>query len=288
LWPAHLAVYYPHPGAAVSGAGALGAGALLALITVLVLGPGRRRPYLAVGWLWYLGTLVPVIGLVQVGGQALAGRYPYVALIGIFLLLTWGAADLAAAWRVPRPYLIAAAAAVLSACVALTWVQVGYWKSSLDLWEHVAAVTEDNGLAHLNLGTCYYEQHMLTEAKREFERAAALGPGRAGPHAKLGTVLADLDLWEQAAAEYRRAVELEPETAWPHFNLGRALIEVGRPEEALAEFRKASDLDPGSAPSHHNLGSALRDLGRLEEAEAEYRRAIELDPDYALSHGNLG
>jgi tetratricopeptide (TPR) repeat protein len=288
LWPAHLAVYYPHSGADVSVVGALGAGVLLVVITALVLGPGRRRPYLAVGWLWYVGTLVPVIGLVQVGGQALADRYTYVPLIGIFLLLTWGAADLAAAWRVPRPYLIAAAAAVLSACVALSWVQVGYWKSSLDLWAHAAAVTEDSGLAHLNLGACYYERHMLTDAKREFERAAALGPGRAGPHAKLGTVLADLDLWEQAAAEYRRAVELEPEIAWLHFNLGRALVELGRPEEALPEFHKASDLDPESASSHHNLGSALRDLGRLEEAEAEYRRAIELDPVSALSHHNLG
>jgi Flp pilus assembly protein TadD len=288
LWPTRLAVYYPHPGAALSVAVALGAGVLLVVITVLVLGPGRRRPYLAVGWLWYVGTLVPVIGLVQVGGQAMADRYTYVPLIGVFLMLTWGAADLAAAWRLPRLCLIAAGAAVLFACAALTWVQVGYWKSSLELWARAAAVTDNNGLAHLNLGGCYFEQHMLSDAKREFERAAELGPGRAGPHAKLGTVLAELGRWEQAAAEYRRAIELEPETAWPHYNLGCALVELGRPEEAMAEFRKAGDLDPGDGSCRHNLGNVLRGLGRLEEAEAEYRRATDLDPASALAHNSLG
>src|SRR5262249_18717812 len=129
LWPVGLAVYYPHPGAAVSGAGALAAGLFLAVLTALVLGPGRRWPYLAVGWLWSLGTLVPVLGLVQVGGQALADRYTYVPLIGLFMALVWGAADLAA-WRLPRPYLAAAAAAVLVACAVQTATQVGYWRSS--------------------------------------------------------------------------------------------------------------------------------------------------------------
>jgi tetratricopeptide (TPR) repeat protein len=288
LWPTRLAVYYPHRGTDFSVAGALAAGGLLLGVTGLVLAQRRRRPYLPVGWLWYLGTLVPVIGLVQVGGQALADRYTYVPLIGVFLMLTWGAADVAATWRLPRPALAAAAAAVLCACAVLTWVQVGYWKSSLRLWEHTTAVTEENGLAHLNLGACYDEQRMLSDARREYEKAVALGPGRADPHGRLATVLAELGLWEPAAAEYRRAIDLDPDAAWPHINLGRALMQLGRPEEALKAFRKAGDLDPAYAPSPGDLGAVFAELGRTEEAIAEYRRALDQDPGDARPHAGLG
>jgi tetratricopeptide (TPR) repeat protein len=288
LWPTRLAVHYPHPGPDVSVAAAVAAGLLLVLLTALVLGPGRRRPYLAVGWLWYLGTLVPVIGLVQVGSQAMADRYTYVPLIGPFLALTWGAADLAAAWRLPRQALVAAAAVILCACGALAWVQVGYWKSQLDLWQHAAAVCETNGLAHLSLGACQYERGMLADARREFEKAVEFGPGRAEPHARLAIVLADLGRPQQAADEYRRAIDLDPETAWPHFNLGSLLAQLGRPNEAMAELRAAADRDPANAWPHVNLGNLLGEQGRTEEALAEYRRAVELDPANAWPHNNLG
>jgi protein O-mannosyl-transferase len=288
LWPMHLAVHYPLAGPDVPVARALGAGLILVVITLLVLGPGRRRPYLTVGWLWYLGTLVPVIGLVQVGSQALADRYTYVPLIGLFLLLTWGVADLAAAWRLPRGYLVGATAATLSACVVLTWIQVGYWESTLRLWEHAAAVTENDLLAQMNLGTCYHQQGKLSDAKREFEKAVAINPNLAEAHANLGNVLADLGRREQAVAEYRKAITLDPESAWPHFNLGVALAALGRHEEALAEFQKTITLDSESPWPHTNLGNVLRDLGRDEEALAEYRRAIALDPEDPLPHNNVG
>jgi tetratricopeptide (TPR) repeat protein len=288
LWPMHLAVYYPHPGPAVSVAGALAAGVLLVGITVLVLGPGRRRPYLAVGWLWYLGTLVPVIGLVQVGGQAMADRYTYLPLIGPFLLLTWGMSDLAVAWGLPRHYLVALTAVVLSVCATLTWVQVGHWQSSLHLWEHAASVTEKNVLAHLNLGVCYNEQGRISAAREEFEKAAAIDPKLAEPHVNLGNVLADLGQWERAVAEYRQAIDLAPERAAPHFNLGNVLAALGRVEEACAAYRRAIALGPDNAGPHNNLGNLLRDLGRPEEALAEYSRAVDLDPRDASAHNNLG
>jgi Tfp pilus assembly protein PilF len=288
IWPMHLAVYYPHPGNTVSVARALAAGALLVVITLLVLGPGRRWRYLAVGWLWYLGTLVPVIGLVQIGSQAMADRYSYVPLIGLFLLLTWGMTDLAMARRLPRYFLVTTGAVVLSACALLTWVQLGYWQSKLHLWEHAAAVTENNGLAHLNLGTCYYQRHQFSDAKREFEKAAAIEPKRAEPHVNLGNVLADLERWEQAAAEYRTAINLDPDQATPHFGLANVLVEMGRLDEAMTEFRRAIALDPESAGPHNNVGNVLRDFGRLEEAQDEYQRAIDLDPKDALAHNNRG
>jgi Tfp pilus assembly protein PilF len=288
LWPVHLAVYYPHPGTGVSVGWAVAAGLLLAAVTALVLGPGRRRPYLAVGWLWYLGTLVPVIGLVQVGGQALADRYTYVPLIGVFLLLTWGAADLATAWRLPRSYPAATAALVLFACAVLTEVQLGYWLNNLELWKHAAAVTDRNVLAHINLGTCYNEAHMLTAARKEFETAVAIDPKVAEAHNNLGQVLGEIGLPERAAAEYRQATALTPGLSRPHFNLGTVLAELGRPEEAVKEVRAAIALEPANASFHNSFGGLLWDLGRPEEAEAEYRTAIDLDPRDAYPHRNLG
>jgi tetratricopeptide (TPR) repeat protein len=288
FWPMHLAVYYPHPGPSVSGARVLGAGLLLVILTVLVLGPGRRWPYLAVGWLWYLGTLVPVIGLVQVGSQGMADRYTYVPLIGLFLLLTWGAADLAAAWNLPRHYPIAATAVVLSGCVVLTWFQVGHWQSNQHLWEHAVGVTEKNVLAHMNLGFCYQEQGRISDARREYEKAVAIAPELAVPHVNLGNIFAEVGLADRAADEYQKAIELAPELASPHFALGNLLAQVGRWEEARAEFHKSIDLDPEIAASHGHLGKLLWDLGWLKEAEAEYRRAVDLASDDPRAHNNLG
>lgn len=288
LWPAHLAVYYPHPGANLPVTATVLAGILLAAITFLVLAPGRGWPYLAVGWLWYLGTLVPVIGLVQVGGQAMADRYSYVPSIGLFLMVSWGAADLATALHLPRSYLVATAVLVLSVCAALTWNQVGCWKSTRHLWQRAVAATENNMLAHMNLGVCYMDENRILDAKREYEKAVAIEPRFSELHANLGNAYGDLGLWEQAAAEYRTAIALNPLIAPPYFNLGNALTHLGQREEAMAEYRRAINLDPSDARSHINLGIQLDYLGRLEEAESELRTAIELDPTNAQVHSNLG
>jgi tetratricopeptide (TPR) repeat protein len=322
LWPAHLAVYYPHPGAAVPVVQVVGAGLLLAALTALALALGRRRPYLAVGWLWYLGTLVPVIGLVQVGDQALADRYTYVPLIGLFLMLTWGAADLVEVLNLSGLWAAGAAAVVLAACVALTWTQLGYWKSDLDLWEHALAVTGPNLMAHCHLAECLHERGKIEAARKEYERAVAVAPGRAEPHNALGNELRDLGRSEEAAAEYRTALRLDPGLVTAHYNLGLVLDDLGRQDEAVAEFRQALALDPGFLLAHCNLGlcysrqgrleaavaefeaavaldsqlpqphstlgDLLRDLGRLEEAAAEYRTALRLDPRLVAAHDNLG
>jgi Flp pilus assembly protein TadD len=288
LWPVHLAVYYPHAGANLSVAQVVMAGLLLTAITVLVLGPGRRWPYLAVGWLWYLGTLVPVIGLVQVGSQAMADRYTYVPSIGLFLILAWGAADLAAAWRLPRSYLTGAVVVVLAACAVLTWNQIGSWQSTRHLWERGALVTENNVLAHINLGVCYTDEGRILDAKRAFEQAVAINPRLAEPRANLGNIYGDLGLWGRAAAEYRTAIDLDPQLPGPHYNLGNALAQLGQREEAMAEYRRAIDLKPDDAGPHINLGIQLDYLGRLEEAESELRTGIALDPANAEVHSNLG
>jgi Tfp pilus assembly protein PilF len=288
LWPLHLAVYYPHPGAAVSVGWALAAGLLLAVLTALVLGPGRRRPYLAVGWLWYLGTLVPMIGLVQIGRQGMADRYTYVPLIGLFLMLTWGAADLATAWRLPRFYLAAVAGVVLAACAALAWSQLGTWKGDGELWEHALAVTEQNGMAHNGLGMHYFRQGRIDRAEKEFEKAVAADPEMPLFHHNLATLLREQGRGEQAAAECRKAVALNPQDPVPHLTLGNLLRDQGLGEEAVTEFHEVVRLDPDNGLAHGSLAIVLADLGRRDEALEEFRRASALDPQNGPAHLNLG
>lgn len=288
LWPLNLSTFYPHPRSAVSVPYALAAGVLLIVITALVLGPGRRRPYLAVGWLWYQITLVPVIGLVQIGNHAMADRYAYVPLIGLFVLLTWGVADLSAALHLPRGSAFAFAAGALCACFLLTRIQVGYWKSDRDLWEHALAVTPKNGMAHSFLGCHYYQQGRLGRAHQEFEKALTLEPDFPMFHHNLAISLRDLGREEEAMLEGQKAVAGEPENYQYHLTLASILRNLGREEEALAELHQAARMNPGNPLPHDSIANLLLDLGRHEEAGTEYRRALELDPQSAPSHVGLG
>jgi Flp pilus assembly protein TadD len=288
VWPLHLAVHYPHPGSGVSVPAVLGAGLFLAVVTGLVLGPGRRWPYLAVGWLWFLGTLVPVIGVVQVGPQAMADRYTYVPLIGIFLLLTWGVSDLALAWSVPRSTLVAATALILVACVALTWTQVGYWKSNQDLWAHAVRVNEKNGRAHLNLGCCFHEAGRFADAEREFKKAVAFNPKEVLSHHNLALVFIATGQYAEAEAQLQEVIALDPKNAFPHSDLGIVLQHFGRFEEARAEYCRAIALDPHYALAHYNLAVVLLELRQVDEALAQLREAISLDPGNPQYHKSLG
>jgi tetratricopeptide (TPR) repeat protein len=295
VWPQHLAVYYPHAAGSVSVLQALGAAFLLLLITGLVLGPGRRWPYLAVGWLWYLGTLIPVIGLVQVGEQAMADRYTYVPLIGLFLLITWGVSDLAATWRLPRLLPMATSVVVLLACIVLTWDQLTYWRESVPLWQHTIEVTEKNAMAQFNLARALSDQGLLSEAEAHYRKAVEIDPQFFSAQVELGNFLQSqgrpdeaVTVYRQAMRGYRRASERDPQFAPYHTNLGAALHGLGRQEEALDEYRKVVELDPTNVPAYYNLGKLLGDLGRPQEALKVYRRSIELDPQTAMPHNALG
>jgi tetratricopeptide (TPR) repeat protein len=288
FWPLDLAAYYPHPGAAVSAAGAGVAGLLLLAVSVLVLGPGHRRKYLSMGWFWYLLTLVPVIGLVQIGAHGMADRYTYVPLVGLFILVTWGAVDLAVAWGLPRPALAMVGGGVLLVCLALTRIQVEYWSGDRELWEHALAVTSNNAMAHNNLGRHFLRQGSPRRAAREFEQAVTIEPNLALFHKNFATQLRAAGQTDGAIRECRKAVELEPGEAEHHFLLGNLLRDQGQDEEALTELQTAVQLEPDSALSHANFANALLDLARPAEAEAEYAQAMALDPEYAFPHVGLG
>ncbi len=285
VWPEGLAALYlrkaPWPAWEVG----LAALALLA-VTVVVLRLARRRPYLAMGWFWYLGTLIPVIGLVQVGMQTMADRYTYIPLIGIFIALAWGGCELANRWRVPLAGQGTATVLVLAACALLARKQLGWWATSETLFGRMIQVGEGNYLAHYNMGNLYSRQDKLADAAAHYEAALRSEPNYAEAHSNLGAVLLRQGRFDEALAHYATAVRLKPEYLY-YFNFANAQMDAGRPSEAVPNYQHALRLNPNSSQAHHNLGMALRAQGQAEQAMAEFRAALRLQPDYESAEHHL-
>ena len=279
FWPSGLAILYPHPLDTIPLWQALGAGLLLVLISFGTVWRTRRNPYLPVGWLWYLVTLAPVIGLVQVGNQAWADRYTYVPLIGLFILVAWGARDLTAGWpgaRVLRPL---GAGMILTALLICTILQVRYWRDSVSLFEHTLGVTGDNFVIHNNLGVALANQGKMEQAAPHFLEALRLNPHNARAQNRLGEELfAQGKIWE-AEAKFQRAIKLKPDWGEAYNNLGRVDAYQGKIDHALAMFQKAIDLDPNLAAAYKNLGLAWASLGEKQKAVALLTKAVELAPN---------
>jgi tetratricopeptide (TPR) repeat protein len=289
LWPAGLAVLYPLP-RTVSVPGAAAAGLALAGISLVVARQFRERPYLAVGWCWYLGTLVPVIGLVQVGTQSHADRYTYVPMIGISIMLAWGAAELVRRRPRTRNAVLAAAVAACAACLPVTWLQIQYWADTETLLGHTLQVTSDNYIIRHNLADYFLEHRRNEEAREQEAEAVRINPAYQEARLDLGLALSLLGRPGEAETEYRAALErqLEGRQAYlAHSGLGAALAAQHRTAEALPELALAARLDPESANGHYNLGTALAELGRNREAAFELARAARLDPDDAETHYRL-
>jgi tetratricopeptide (TPR) repeat protein len=288
FWPVHLAVLYPHPGQNLPPWQAVAAALVLAALSFLALRQARRHPYLLVGWLWYLGTLVPVIGLVQVGRQAMADRFTYVPFIGLFIALVWGAAFLAARWRALRFLLPVGAGVVLSALAVCTWAQVGYWRDSITLYEHTLQVTRRNPLIQYNLGLALFSQGRLAEAMAHYAEALRLKPGSAEAHNNLGLALFSQGKLTEAMAHYTEALRLKPDFAEAHNNLGIALFSQDKLTEAMAHYAEALRLKPDFANAYYNLGIIYGTKGKFQEAIALYRKAIEADHDFVAAYNSLG
>jgi tetratricopeptide (TPR) repeat protein len=292
VWPTALALFYPYTERPVWQA--VLATALLAAITAGVVWQIRRRPYLAVGWFWYLGMLVPVIGLVQVGEQSMADRYTYLPLVGIFIMGVWGARDLAAGRRAWQVGLVCAFAAALVACAALAQQQVACWKDSKTLLEHDIEAAGDNPMARGNLGVFYMDDTRLEKSERlrramaEFRRALELNSRYVFAHNNLGLALAEQDNLSEAIDHYRIALQIDPRHAPTHNNLGMALARQDNLDMAIRHYREAIDLRPDYAKAYNNLASALHRQGKVNEAIDGFRRAIALDRRYARPHNNLG
>jgi predicted TPR repeat methyltransferase len=256
IWPAELGVFYPHRGMP-PGWKVLACAGFLLTVTLAVIWARRKRPYLPVGWLWYVGTLVPVIGLVQVGEQAMADRYTYVPLIGLFIMVAWGVPELVARWRYQRPLVAVSAGVAMSSLGICAYSQVGHWANATALFQRAVNVTTNNYVAQFNLGLALAKQGRLTEAISHYSEALRINPAWAEAHNMLGNALAGQGNLQQAVFHYSEALRINPAMAEAHNNLGLALKMLGRVEEAVPHFREALRIKPDYRHARDNLGAVL-------------------------------
>lgn len=276
VWPHDLAIYYPMPASIPLWKGVCSL-AILLLVSAAVIRGGRRSPYLVAGWFWFLITLLPVIGLIQVGGQSMADRYSYIPVIGLFIMAAWGGTDLAKAFNI-RQLLLPASVAVISVSAALTWHQLGYWQDNVSLYRHALRVTTGNAIINYNLGSILQARGDLDAAILEYGQSLRIAPNNKNTHNNLGLVLAAKGDLDAAIREYQAALRIDPDDPDLHNNLGAAFAGKGLRSAAISEYRSALRAAPDDPEVHYNLGIVLQSTGDLEAAIEEYREAFRLDP----------
>jgi len=288
VWPTGLAVFYPFPEKGAPFWEISLAILLLAVITAGVLAYWRTRPWLWVGWFWYLGMLVPVIGIVGAGDFAHADRNTCLPQIGLYILLTWAVADGSAGWKHRRLVLGGLMIAVVGALIICARIQTSYWRDSESLWNRALDCNSDNGVARINLGNAYYAKGDWEAAGAQYRKALEIKPDDAEARNDLGVVLVVKGEPEAAIAQFRKALEIQPHYAEARLHLGNTLFAKGDQEEAIAQFRRALEIQPDFAEARLNLGNALLTKGAREEAIEQYRFAVKIKPDFAEALSNLG
>jgi len=287
VWPVNLAAFYPHPGHDLSWGMVAGVFALLAAITAATLAFGRTRPYLAVGWLWYMGTLVPVVGLVQVGLQARADRYTYLPAIGVAAAAVWLAADTSRGRPRLRIGAAVIAVALIGALSVLSYGQAATWRSNETLYTRVITTQPPHPWPHLGLGASYFTRGDLDRAKEAFETARALDPAQLDAHYGLGIIAAELSRHADAVAHFETVLAEAPRFLDARYQLGVSLVALGRTEEAIAALELAAAQRPNDARAITALGVALANVGRFDKARQAFEEALRLDPSCEDARRNL-
>lgn len=276
IWPVKLAVIYPLSNQIP--AWQIGTAAVvLILIIALAWGARKRAPYVLIGWLWFLGTLVPVIGLVQVGGQALADRYTYFPLIGVFVIVAFGAVDLIGRYRIPPGVISVAASAALFACLGVTEYQLRFWQNSKTLFSRAIAVTQNNAIAHINLGVALEQAGQPKEALVEYQKAVEIDPNRFQARNNYANLLASAGSRQEAYQQYEEALRLNPDSEIAHVNLGTLLSEIGRFDDAMHEYSEAIRLAPTDPRPHYLMGKTCLRRAMSAEAVKHFQAALQLD-----------
>ena len=279
VWPSGLAAFYPHPMATLAPAEVVLSALVLVAIYAVVSATGRAFPAVAMGWFWYVGTLLPVIGIIQVGSQAYADRYAYVPLVGIFIVVVWSAARLTegkpAVWR--RAMIVAGVAAIAALSLAAR-AELPYWHDSVSLWERAIEVVPDNALAHNNLGMALVGEGRMAEALDHFQKAVTFAPGDTDARSNLGNALRALERPAEAAVAYDKALEQSPSDATIHYNLATALVDLARIDEAVNHLSDAVRLDPAYTKARFLLGALCYQQGRADDALAQFREIARLEP----------
>ena len=288
LWPTDLIPFYPHPGDTLRLWQAIGAAVLLVVATAAVWMTRHRRPYLSVGWLWFLGVLFPVSGaVVQIGDHAMADRYAYLPFIGLHILVAWSLWELCRKTKLARTGITLATAFVVLALAGTAWQQVGVWRNSLTLWQHTLRVTPDNGMAHGIVGEALIKVGRFEEAVPHIEEALRLKPNLRHAHNNLGMAHAELGQWDKAVALYQAELQLEPGHFRALTNLGNAMVVRRDVAKALEYFRQALSIEPAYPNARLGIGAALLMAGDPKGAEAHLREVVRLDPQSDAAHLNL-
>ena len=286
IWPQNLAVFYPYPDS-VPAPRLVGAIAGIIAITAAAFILRRTKPFFIVGWLWFTGMLIPVLGIIQVGIQAHADRYNYLPQIGLCLIVVWAVADLSRSWRSQRIVVSAFGVAVV---IALAWaarIQTSYWFDSQSLWKHALAAAPDNETARQHLSDAFLEKGEFEEAIAQARQAINLAPESADAHGVLGAALARSSESDEAITQLQTALQLNPKLAQAHFNLGNVFLQRGDMTQAIANYESELELYPKSAEAHNNLGNALLRAGKIDQAQDQLRSALSLNPRYPEAHNNL-
>ena len=287
IYPHSLAVFYPHQGTPPLWEVFLAAVFVL-IVTLLIIRWAAKMPYLAMGWLWYLGTLVPVIGIIQVGMQSMADRYTYIPIIGVFVATTWAVPDIARNWRYRQYILTTGAGIVLSVLMFSTWMQVKYWQNSITLFEHAIQVTDNNYLAHNNLGIALSDAGKREETMVHYREAIRIKPNYENAHFNLGNHLSAQGRTDEAILSYQEALRLRPNYAKAHNNLAALLISKKIFKEAIGHYQEALKADPTNWGTHYNLGVAWMSIDHYEEAIGQFQEAIRINPRFIQAHNAWG
>jgi len=288
IYPAHLAVLYPYPEGGLSVAEVVLA--LLVLVTMSVIFFVWRKtcPFALTGWLWFVGMLVPMIGIVQVGSQPRADRYTYLPEIGLYILVTWGAMRLFDKWRHKREVLAIAALFIIGVFVTLSYFQTSYWLNSETLWRHTVDVTSRNYIAQNNLAGTLLERGQLNDAIANYREALEIKPDVAQVQSNLGNALLREGNVEEAIVHLQKALQIDPAYAEAYNHMGSALMKKGQAGEAIAHYQKAVQLNTSYADAYNNLGVAFLRSGQVDQAIADYKKAVAINPESAEMQYNLG
>jgi tetratricopeptide (TPR) repeat protein len=287
VFPANLCAIYPFP-PTIDLVAVTAAALFLTGVSYFAISSARTRPYFSMGWLWFLGTLIPVIGLVQVGAQAMADRFAYVPLIGILIMLVWGAAEVLE--KTPARRLVAGLLAVgaLVGCFVVSSHQLRFWENSFALFTRALAVTEQNPVAHYNLGYAYSLQGKTKDAAFHYREALRFSPSYNNARNNLAATLLSEGKVDEAIQQFHEMLRFDPRNSLAHYNTGALLSQQGKQDEALKEYRTALDLDPNNAEAHNNVGNALMRMGKLEEAAQQILEAVRLNPNNPQAQFSAG
>jgi len=286
IWPSNMAIFYPYT-EMFSVWQITISFILLFLISIIAVRLLKGHPYFIVGWFWYLGTLIPVIGLIQVGGQALADRYTYIPFIGLSIIISWGGYELFKKWRL-KNFGIGLALLSITIFTVITWNQIRYWRNNTLLYNHTIEVTDNNFIAHHNLGNSLVNQDKIPEAIYNYKKTIQIKPDLAEAHNNLGAALEKILNLKEAIKYYSMALNIQPDYAEAHNNIGNLFRKTGQIEQAIRHLSRALILKPNYAEAHNNIGNVLELNGKTKQAIEHYQKALKIKPDFAVVHNNLG